>query len=120
MDRIVGEIMDRYVDDDTMLMVISDHGFHSFRRGVNLNTWLVKNGYMALKGQGLADEDGNYQRLEDFLDPEDRFFKNVDWSRTKAYCLGLGSIFINLRGRDRRARSTLRSTTRCAPRSSRA
>ncbi len=100
MDRIIGEIMERYVDDDTMLMVISDHGFHSFRRGVNLNTWLVKNGYMALKGQGLADEDGNYQRLEDFLDPEDRFFKNVDWSRTKAYCLGLGSIFINLRGRE--------------------
>ena len=100
MDRIVGEIMERYVDENTILMVISDHGFHSFRRGVNLNTWLVKNGYMALKGQGLADAEGNYQRLEDFLDPSDRFFKNVDWSRTKAYCLGLGSIFINLRGRE--------------------
>lgn len=100
MDRIIGEIQERFVDDDTLLMIISDHGFHSFRRGVNLNTWLVKNGYMALKGQGLADEDGNYQRLEDFLDPEDRFFKNVDWRRTQAYCLGLGSIFINLRGRE--------------------
>ena len=100
MDRIIGEVRERFVDDDTLLMVISDHGFHSFRRGVNLNTWLVKNGFMHLKGQGLADEDGNYQRLEDFLDPDGRFFKNVDWSRTKAYCLGLGSMFINQRGRE--------------------
>jgi predicted AlkP superfamily phosphohydrolase/phosphomutase len=100
MDRMVGEIRDRFVDDDTMLMVVSDHGFHSFRRGVNLNTWLVKNGMMGLKGAGLADADGNYQRLEDFLDPDGRFFQNVDWSQTKAYCLGLGSIYINLRGRE--------------------
>jgi len=100
MDRIVGEIRDRFVDENTLLMVISDHGFHSFRRGVNLNTWLVKNGMMGLKGAGLADAEGNYQRLEDFLDPESRFFQNVDWSRTQAYCLGLGSIYINLRGRE--------------------
>jgi predicted AlkP superfamily phosphohydrolase/phosphomutase len=100
MDRIVGEIRDRFVDDNTLLMVISDHGFHSFRRGVNLNTWLVKNGHMGLKGAGLADADGNYQRLEDFLDPDGRFFQNVDWSNTDAYCLGLGSIYINLRGRE--------------------
>lgn len=97
MDRIVGEVMAEHVDDRTHLMVISDHGFHSFRRGVNLNTWLVKNGFMALKG---LDPDANYQRLEDFFDPEGRFFQNVDWSRTQAYCLGLGSIYLNLRGRE--------------------
>jgi predicted AlkP superfamily phosphohydrolase/phosphomutase len=101
MDRIVGEVHERFVDDNTLLMVISDHGFHSFRRGVNLNTWLVKNGRMGLKGAGLADTEGNYQRLEDFLDPDGRFFQNVDWSKTQAYCLGLGSIYINLRGRER-------------------
>jgi predicted AlkP superfamily phosphohydrolase/phosphomutase len=100
MDRIVGEIRERFVDENTLLMVISDHGFHSFRRGVNLNTWLVKNGHMGLKGAGLADAEGNYQRLEDFLDPDGRFFQNVDWSTTDAYCLGLGSIYINLRGRE--------------------
>ena len=32
-------------------MVMSDHGFHSFRREVNLNTWLVQNGYMVVHGQ---------------------------------------------------------------------
>lgn len=100
MDRIVGEVHERFVDDDTLLMIVSDHGFHSFRRGVNLNTWLVENGMMTLQGQGLADAEGNYQRLEDFLDPDGRFFKNVDWSRTQAYCLGLGSMYINLAGRE--------------------
>lgn len=100
MDRIVGEVNDRFVDANTTLMIVSDHGFHSFRRGVNINTWLVENGYMTLQGQGLADAEGNYQRLEDFLDPEGRFFKNVDWSKTQAYCLGLGSMFINLAGRE--------------------
>jgi predicted AlkP superfamily phosphohydrolase/phosphomutase len=101
MDRIVGEVRERFVDENTLLMVVSDHGFHSFRRGVNLNTWMVKNGHMGLKGAGLADAEGNYQRLEDFLDPDGRFFQNVDWSKTQAYCLGLGSIYINLRGRER-------------------
>lgn len=100
MDRIVGEIRERFVDENTLLLVVSDHGFHSFRRGVNLNTWLVKNQLMGLKGAGLADAQGNYQRLEDFLDPDGRFFQNVDWQQTQAYCLGLGSIYINLRGRE--------------------
>ena len=97
MDRIVGDVMRDHVDDGTHLMIVSDHGFHSFRRGVNINTWLVKNGFMALKGH---DPSKNYQKLEDFFDPEGRFFQNVDWSRTKAYCLGLGSIYMNLRGRE--------------------
>ncbi|RKZ13105.1 hypothetical protein DRQ53_13815, partial [bacterium] len=58
MDRIVGEIQERFVDENTLFLVISDHGFHSFRRGVNLNTWLVKNQLMGLKGAGLADAEG--------------------------------------------------------------
>ncbi len=97
MDRIVGDVMRDHVDENTHLMVVSDHGFHSFRRGVNINTWLVKNGFMALKGH---DPSKNYQKLEDFFDPEGRFFQNVDWPRTKAYALGLGSIYMNLRGRE--------------------
>jgi predicted AlkP superfamily phosphohydrolase/phosphomutase len=99
MDRIVGDIMAEHVDENTHLMIISDHGFHSFRRGVNINTWLVKNGFMSLKG---LDPSANYQNLEDFFDPDGRFFKNVDWSKTQAYCLGLGSMYMNLRGRESR------------------
>ena len=41
MDAFLGEVLQKLGDDDdTVLMVISDHGFTSFRRGVNLNSWL--------------------------------------------------------------------------------
>ncbi len=87
LDAIVGEVL-KSVDDQTLLMVLSDHGMNSFQRGLNLNTWLLENGYLALKNGGLPGEDHK------------DFFYNVDWDRTKAYALGLGGIFINLRGRE--------------------
>src|SRR6185503_8208195 len=49
MDEIVGKA--RKLAPNATLIVCSDHGFSSFRRGVNINTWLARNGYMALKGQ---------------------------------------------------------------------
>lgn len=93
MDKIVGETLER-MPEGAELMVVSDHGFASFRRGMNYNTWLAKNGYMTLVG-----EDNERKNLEDLFDQGD-FFTNVDWSRTKAYALGLGNIYINLAGRE--------------------
>jgi predicted AlkP superfamily phosphohydrolase/phosphomutase len=84
MDELVGRTM-RFVDRDTILFVVSDHGFCSFRRGVNLNTWLFQNGYLALR-EGTT-ESGS-------------FFTNVDWSKTRAYALGLSGIYLNLKGRE--------------------
>src|SRR5690606_24226885 len=60
-------------------------GFCAFRRGINLNAWLRENGYLALKDG--ASESGAY-------------FKGVDWSRTRAYTMGLGGLYLNLRGRE--------------------
>jgi predicted AlkP superfamily phosphohydrolase/phosphomutase len=74
-----------YVDEETIFFVLSDHGFGSFRRGVNLNTWLRDNGYLAVK-DGAATA-GPY-------------FKGVDWSRTRAYTLGLGGLYLNIKGRE--------------------
>ena len=93
MDSIVGRVMDR-LDENTLLLVCSDHGFASFRRSVNYNTWLVRNGFMTLKQAG-----GGVKTLEDLFD-RGEFFQNVDWSRTQAYALGLGNIYINLAGRE--------------------
>jgi len=93
MDTIVGETMTR-MPKDTKLIVVSDHGFASFRRGMNYNTWLAKNGYMTLTG-----EDAKRKNLEDLFDQGD-FFVNVDWSKTKAYALGLGQVYINVAGRE--------------------
>ena len=95
MDRTVGEVMDRFVDDETVLFVLSDHGFHSFRKAVNLNTWLVKNGYMSLKGDSLVRD----RNLEDLFG-KGEFWPNVDWSKTKAYAIGLAGIYLNLQGRE--------------------
>jgi predicted AlkP superfamily phosphohydrolase/phosphomutase len=94
MDALVGEVMDEYLVGNTVLFVCSDHGFQSFRRGVNLNTWLLRNGWMKLKGQG------ENLSLEDLFDPDMKMFQNVDWSGTKAYSMGLGKIYINLKGRE--------------------
>jgi predicted AlkP superfamily phosphohydrolase/phosphomutase len=85
-DSIVSVTLE-HIGPDELLIVMSDHGFTSWRRAVNLNTWLLENGYLAvrdaaLRGQGL-------------------FLSNVDWARTQAYALGFSGIYINLSGRER-------------------
>jgi len=94
-DTFVGEVMDR-VDPGTPIMVVSDHGFHSWRKAVNLNTWLVQNGYMTLQGQRPADK-----KLDDLFGGG-TFWENVDWTRTRAYAMGIGQVYFNLRGRESR------------------
>jgi predicted AlkP superfamily phosphohydrolase/phosphomutase len=83
-DALVGKVMARLRRDD-VLMVVSDHGFASFRRGVNLNAWLLSKGWLALKegGNGTAE-----------------WLRDVDWSRTRAYALGLTGMFLNIEGRE--------------------
>jgi predicted AlkP superfamily phosphohydrolase/phosphomutase len=83
-DEMVGRIMNSLRPDD-LFMVISDHGFQSFRRGVNLNSWLLQHGFLHLKNG--ATESGDW-------------FQAVDWSRTQAYALGLGGLYINQKGRE--------------------
>ncbi|MGD2113932.1 MAG: alkaline phosphatase family protein [Acidobacteriota bacterium] len=83
-DRLVGKVMGELKDGD-LLMVCSDHGFASFRRGINLNAWLLKEGYLHLK----EGADGSSEWLQD-----------VDWSRTRAYALGLAGMFVNMKGRE--------------------
>jgi predicted AlkP superfamily phosphohydrolase/phosphomutase len=84
-DALVGRVIDRLEHGD-VLMVISDHGFSSFRRGVNLNSWLRREGYLTLK----EGSDGTVEWLRD-----------VDWTATRAYCLGLTGMFFNVKGRER-------------------
>ena len=93
-DDFVGQVVQRLPPGATV-MVVSDHGFHSFRYGVNLNTWLVEHGYMALKGQRPGEK-----KLDDLFGGGGTFWENVDWPNTKAYAMGLGQIYINLDGRE--------------------
>jgi predicted AlkP superfamily phosphohydrolase/phosphomutase len=84
MDDLVGRVA-AGLDGRSALFVMSDHGFKSFRRGVNLNSWLHQNGYLSLLPGKMASGE---------------WFKDVDWSRTKAYGLGLGGVYLNLKGRE--------------------
>jgi predicted AlkP superfamily phosphohydrolase/phosphomutase len=92
-DDLVGRLLAK-LPKDTVFMVMSDHGFHSFRRSVNLNTWLVQSGYMMFEGQ-----QSEKKTLADLFG-RGRFWEGVDWSRTRAYAVGLGQIYFNLRGRE--------------------
>jgi len=85
MDQVLGEVLPK-ADENTTLLVLSDHGFAPYYRSFNLNTWLLHNGYIALKGNATDDSS----------EP----FGNVDWSQTRAYALGLNGLYLNMRGRE--------------------
>ena len=84
MDKLVGKVLDRS-GKKTALIIMSDHGFKSFRRGVNLNSWLYLNGFLSLKEGKRESEE---------------WFRDVDWEKTRVYALGLGGIYINQKGRE--------------------
>ena len=83
-DRILGRVMGEMKEEDR-LIVISDHGFSPYRWSVHLNKWLLDNGYMALK-EGKSESDIG--------------FTDVDWSKTRAYAVGLNSLYLNIKGRE--------------------
>lgn len=96
MDQVVGRV-EGAMQPGATLIILSDHGFHSFRRGFNTNTWLAENGYMKLRHAEPAQKP---YTLSDLFSKQD-FFPGVDWRRTRAYALGLGQIYLNLKGRER-------------------
>lgn len=80
-DRMLGRTLDRF--PDASLLLISDHGFETFSRGFNLNTWLADNGYTTM------------------LVPNRRSLPlNFDFSKTRAYGLGINGLYVNLKGRE--------------------
>ena len=92
-DQFIAEVLE-HLEPGTQLMIVSDHGFHSWRKAVNLNTWLVQQGYMVVQGQQPGEK-----KLEDLFGGGE-FWENVDWTRTRAYAMGLGQVYFNLRGRE--------------------
>ncbi len=83
MDDLVGRTMAKCSDPGTLLMVISDHGFNTFRRGIDLNRWLEENGYLKVDDSRRSEE----------------HLAGVDWSATRAFAIGLTGIFLNIKGK---------------------
>ncbi len=96
LDAIVGRTLDRLEAeaglgeggaDEPLLIVMSDHGFASWRRAFHLNAWLLENGYLTARSPDLYADEG--------------FLLNVDWDETRAYGIGFSGLYVNLRGRER-------------------
>jgi predicted AlkP superfamily phosphohydrolase/phosphomutase len=85
MDQVLGEALAK-AGDDAIVLVLSDHGFAPYRRSFNLNAWLRDRGYLVLLAGATTGGDS---------------FQGVDWTRTRAYGLGLNGLYLNLRGRER-------------------
>lgn len=86
-DEVVGRTL-AAVDDQTLVMVLSDHGFGSFRRTVELNRWLLTHRWLSLR-PGVDPDD-----------PATDLLQGIDWDTTRAYALGFGSVYLNLAGRE--------------------
>jgi predicted AlkP superfamily phosphohydrolase/phosphomutase len=82
---MIGRVVAKCDNDGTVVMVVSDHGAKSFRRGIDINRWLIDNGYMALKPDAK---------------PGAKYLANVDWSKTRVYGVGLAGIYLNLKERE--------------------
>jgi predicted AlkP superfamily phosphohydrolase/phosphomutase len=81
LDDVLGGLMDRYGSRAT-LIVMSDHGFANFGRQFNLNSWLRNAGYLG--------------------PPEcTSILRDVEWSQTVAYGLGINGLYLNMKGRER-------------------
>ena len=80
-DGIVGDVLETH-GDSALVLIMSDHGFTNFKRQFNLNTWLRDNGYL---------EPSNATSI----------MSDVDWSKSRAYGLGINGLYLNLKGREK-------------------
>jgi predicted AlkP superfamily phosphohydrolase/phosphomutase len=86
LDSVVGQTLERLSPDDT-LIVMSDHGFASWRRSFHLNAWLREKGFLVVKDPEMEEDPG--------------LFVNVDWAHTRAYGVGINGLYVNLKGREK-------------------
>jgi predicted AlkP superfamily phosphohydrolase/phosphomutase len=85
LDGLVGRVQQRLREtknENSKLIVVSDHGFADFHHKVHLNQWLIRQGYLAAAARTSEN------------------FSPVDWNHTQAYALGLNSLYLNQAGRE--------------------
>jgi predicted AlkP superfamily phosphohydrolase/phosphomutase len=85
-DRVLGKAL-KSIDPGIPVLVMSDHGFGPFRRGVNVNTWLVKEGYLKMTTADISEDVS--------------ILEYADWPASKAYALGMNGLYLNLKGREK-------------------
>ncbi len=104
MDPVLGKIREQ-VGEDTLIMVMSDHGFAPFSRKFNLNTWLVEEGYLVFKDgktKELRESDPNHVPVRlSAMNYETGESTVIDWSKTRAFGIGFNGLYVNQTGRER-------------------
>ncbi len=86
MDEVLAKVLSK-VDSSTLLIALSDHGFAPFVREFNLSTWLYEQGFTSVPHAEQMEEAETYAC--------------VDWSKTKAYALGINGLYLNLKDREK-------------------
>lgn len=125
-DDGVGEML-KQADENTTVILMSDHGFGPMKGFMHVNNFLLERGYLVLKSGpmsalkhamfslGITPQNVHLTLKSMKLDLRRRFnrgraygtlrrfflsFDDVDWTRTRAFALGhIGQIYINLKGR---------------------
>ena len=83
-DTVLGDVLDATGPRD-LVMVVSDHGFGSFRSSLHVNALLREAGFLHLREGASSGRE---------------LLADVDWDRTRAYALGMSGIYLNIRGRE--------------------
>src|ERR687896_69292 len=88
LDGKIGELLAKHSDDDTTVLVVSDHGAKAMVGGICFNEWLRQEGYLA-----FSDEPRGMTPINKM---------EIDWSKTKAWGDGgyYGRLFLNVEGRE--------------------
>ena len=87
-DSHVGKMLEQF-DEDTVVLIVSDHGAKAMKGAFAFNQWLIKEGYLKLNG--------NIPKQGASLDELD-----IDWSHSKAWAWGgyYARVFLNIKGRE--------------------
>jgi predicted AlkP superfamily phosphohydrolase/phosphomutase len=127
-DEAIGRLIEA-VDDETAVIIMSDHGFGPVYKFINFNTWLLKEGLLCLKRNpqtilpyllfklgfnytvcgnlilklGLGKQTVRMGRAKREIWQRRIFLslKDVDWTKSKVYSMGnFGQLYVNLKGRE--------------------
>ena len=87
LDKEIGETF-ALLDDDTMTIIVSDHGAKKMMGGICINEWLIQNGYLKLV------------HYPPEIIPLNKLI--IDWENTMAWGEGgyYGRLFMNVKGRE--------------------
>jgi predicted AlkP superfamily phosphohydrolase/phosphomutase len=82
--RILKKLAAKPGSDKVNLLFLSDHGFQDFDYKAHINRWLIDEGYLSIASGAEAKN-----------------LSSVDWGKSKAYAIGLNSLYLNLEGREK-------------------